>query len=177
MYCLKPRTNIQLVFARREHAAVLKEIFSGKAMQAFSPVGSMSVGELSEQLAYSGRDFSKPASFYRLFARYNDQWIGSLIFKNIEDHRAEVGFGLLDHWQGQGLGPQLLAQCLELLFSESSIQHLWATVSHDNIPCQKTLEKNGFQRDPDQRRVFFIQERLVQQYVYVLERASLKPYS
>ena len=106
--------SIRLVKASAEHAQLLFEILGGVNTRKYSPVSKVSLEELADRLEKSGRSFSEQSQFYRFFGEYKAALFGTFIVKNIQwlNKEAEIGFSLLDEWQGQGLGSALVYKCV-----------------------------------------------------------------
>ena len=164
--------RIRLINATPEHAQLLFEIFSGVNTRAYSPVSMASVDELAARLEKSGSSFSEQSLFYRFFGEYNGAFFGTFIVKNIEwrDKKAEIGFCLLDEWQGQGLGSALVYNCVSKIFNESAIEWIWATVSVTNQSCQRLMQSLGFKNSGLYKDPFLINGELVSQTLFQMNR-------
>jgi RimJ/RimL family protein N-acetyltransferase len=71
----------------------------------------------------------------------------------------EIGYGIAPQRRARGFATAALAQLLELARADGRIRTVAAETAVDNIPSQRTLEKNGFTRtggriDPDDGAVF-----------------------
>ncbi len=168
----KQAERIRLVSATPEYAQLLYEIFTGPNAQKFSPIVKTSVPELAERLRQSGRVFDDQASFYRFFGEFHDVLFGTFVVKNIERDkaRAEVGFSLLEKWQGQGLGSALVYTCVAKVFAESTFDQLWATVSVTNEACRRLMESLHFENCGHYEQPFIINGEPVPQVLYQMTR-------
>ena len=164
--------RIRLVDATPEHAQVLFEIFTGAKTRKYSPVSKMSVEELAVRLEQSGGSFSEHALFYRFFGEYESALFGTFIVKNIEwrKQEAEIGFSLLDKWQGKGLGSALVYKCVSKIYEESTIERLWGTVSISNDSCQRLMRCLGFDNCGLHKEPFLIKGKPVNQISYRMNR-------
>lgn len=171
----KTAEHIRLVSATIEHAQLLFDIFTGTNTQKYSPVAKTSVPELSERLKQAGRTFSEQAPFYRFFGEYNATLFGTFTVKNIqwENGEAEIGFSLLDQWQGQGLGSALVYKCVTKVFAESYIQQIWATVSNTNEPCQRLMRSLQFENCGFYKETFMVNGELTPQILYRMNRKQV----
>lgn len=151
---------------------MLFEIFTGTNTRKYSPVSKVSVEELAARLEQSGSSLSEPAMFYRFFGEYEATLFGTFIIKNIKwpQHEAEIGFSLLDKWQGQGLGSALVYKCVSKIFSESTIEQIWATVSITNDCCQRLMRSLGFNSSGLHPEPFIINGEPVEQILYRMNR-------
>lgn len=165
---MKTAARIDLVSARPEHAALLHAILTGPNTRKYSPVGRTTVPELARRLALGGTLFSERAPFYRFFGGIDGALFGTCIVKNIdwEKREAEIGFSLLDEWQGRGLGSALVHKCTALVFAESVIDSLWATASVTNEASRRLMRRVGFEECGLYERDFLIGGKPVAQMVY-----------
>lgn len=168
----KTADRIRLINATAEHAQLLFDIFTGMNTQKYSPVTKTSVDGLAERLKQAGSVFSEHALFYRFFGEYNTVLFGTFIVKNVtwEKQEAEIGFSLLDRWQGQGLGSALVYKCVSIVFTESTIEQLWATVSVTNDVCQRLMQSLGFDNCGFYKEPFIINGEPVNQTLYQMNR-------
>ena len=168
--------HITLVNAAPGHAQLLYDIFMGAGTRKYSPVGKTSVPELAERLAQGGEAFSGRAAFYRLFGEFDSVLFGTFIMKNIdwEGGEAEIGFSLLDQWQGQGLGAALVYKSVAKVFAESTMESVWATVSVTNAACIGLMRSLGFSHCDFYQRAFFINGASIPQLLYRMNRKDFR---
>lgn len=164
--------KIRLVNATVEHAQLLFDIFTGTNTQKYSPVFNTSVPELADRLKRVGRAFSEQAPIYRFFGEYKATLFGTFVMKNImwDNQEAEIGFSLLDRWQGQGLGSALVYKCIARIFTDSTTEQIWATVSITNEACQRLMQSPGFDKCGFYKEVFIINGNPVRQILYRMNR-------
>ena len=169
-------SRIILESATPEHAQLLYDIFMGINTQKYSPVSKVSVPELAERLNGAGRNFSEQASVYRYFGKIESNPFGTFVVKNIdwEARNAEIGFSLLDAWQGQGFGSALVYKCVGKIFAESVIDTVWATVSVTNEACRKLMHSLGFNDCGLYKETFVINGEPVQQILYQMSRLQAR---
>lgn len=165
--------HITLVHAAPEHAALLHAIFTGANTRKYSPVGTTTPAELARRLAQGGERFSERAPFYRFFGEVDGLLFGTYIAKRIDWERreAEIGFSLLDEWQGRGLGTALVYKCTAKVFAESELNSLWATVSVTNEASRRLMRRLGFEESGLHGTDFLIGGKPVPQMVYRMDRA------
>ena len=87
-----------------------------------------------------------------------------------EKQEAEIGFCLLDKWQGKGLGSALVCKCIARVFMESTIEQIWATVSVTNEVCQSLMLSLGFDNCGLYKESFLINGTPVNQILYRMSR-------
>ena len=71
----------------------------------------------------------------------------------------EIGYGIAATRRGQGFATRAVGKLLELARADRRIEIVAAETAVDNVPSQRTLEKNGFARtggriDPEDGAVF-----------------------
>ncbi len=76
----------------------------------------------------------------------NDEAIGIFLSK-IEDHQAEVHFGIRREYWHQGYATEVLKIGTDWLLSNESIQRIWTVCDLENTGSFKALEKSGFMRE------------------------------
>ena len=92
--------------------------------------------------------------------RHPDQWnwyaiwmikkkdgtrIGDLCFKGLDaDGTAEIGYGLLEEYQGQGYGTEAVKVACRWAFQDPEVRLLEAETDPENRASQRVLEKCGF---------------------------------
>ena len=92
--------------------------------------------------------------------RHPDQWewyamwmielqdgthIGDLCFKGLDaSGAAEVGYGLLEEYRGQGYAPEALEAAVSWALKQEGVTRVEAETEPDNRASQRVLEKCGF---------------------------------
>lgn len=77
---------------------------------------------------------------------YNDEIVGEIIIKNIEEHkRATMGIALKNaKYKDRGIGTAAERLAVSYVFNELDIQTLYADTIRKNTRSQHVLEKAGF---------------------------------
>ena len=71
--------------------------------------------------------------------------IGDLCFKGLGDSsNPEIGYGILDQFQGQGYATEAVRLALQWAFQHPQITAVEAETDPDNAASQRVLEKCGF---------------------------------
>lgn len=168
----KTAGRIRLVNATADHAKLLHDIFTGANTRKYSPVSNPSVSELAGRLRRSGAAFSDKAALYRFFGEIDGVLFGTFVVKNIdwENGEAEIGFSLLEAWQGRGLGTALVYKCLAKLFDESPLERVWATASVTNEASNRLMRSIGFDDCGLYGEAFLINGKRVKQRLYRMHR-------
>ena len=94
------------------------------------------------------------------FLRHPDQWdwyamwmiektdgthIGDFCFKGLrEDGIAEIGYGILEEYQGQGYATEAVQAACKWAFGYAEVKLLEAETDAENAVSQRVLEKCGF---------------------------------
>jgi RimJ/RimL family protein N-acetyltransferase len=79
--------------------------------------------------------------------RTDDALIGTATLFNLENHRAEIGYGLdRAHW-GNGYMNEALQALLAYAFEELALHRIEADVDPRNSASIRTVERLGFQRE------------------------------
>ena len=71
--------------------------------------------------------------------------VGDLSFKGFnEDGSVEIGYGILDAYQGQGYATEAVAAAVNWALAEPGVTKVEAETEPDNRASQRVLEKCGF---------------------------------
>ena len=71
--------------------------------------------------------------------------VGDLCFKGpAADGAAEIGYGILDAFQGQGYATEAVRAALDWAFQDPAVSAVEAEAEADNKASQRVLEKCGF---------------------------------
>lgn len=71
--------------------------------------------------------------------------IGDLCFKGLQDDGvAEIGYGILDEYQGQGYATEAVQAACRWAFQHAEVKALEAEADAGNIASLRVLEKCGF---------------------------------
>ena len=71
--------------------------------------------------------------------------IGDLCFKGLKENgNPEIGYGILDEFQGQGYATEAVKLALKWAFDHPEVAAVEAESDPDNAASQRVLKKNGF---------------------------------
>ncbi len=74
--------------------------------------------------------------------------IGDLCFKGLKpEGRTEIGYGILDEYQGQGYATEAVKAAAAWAFQHPEVAAVEAETEPDNAASQRVLEKCGFVPD------------------------------
>ncbi|MBV2129782.1 GNAT family N-acetyltransferase [Arsukibacterium indicum] len=102
-----------------------------------------------QPLASWQRLFNAGAGFYNLVAEDEDKVVGQLGLQVCQNprrrHVAEIGMGVLEEHQGQGVGSALLRAALEMADNWLNIRRVELTVYSSNEVAVALYERFGFE--------------------------------
>lgn len=73
-----------------------------------------------------------------------DDVAGSIGFKNIDNHKAEIGYWLGKKYWGKGIMTESVGLVTEFGFKRLNLKRIYAAIFSQNKPSMKVLEKNGY---------------------------------
>jgi ribosomal-protein-alanine N-acetyltransferase len=174
--------ELRLLATGAEHAALWHRWRSEAASQRFNPLFPLTVEELARRLsALSVSDLSdRRRSEFRWMIARGPEVIGTVAAPNPSWSMGyiEIGYMLGEEYQGRGLGTRAVALFVEKLFRETTLHRVYATVSVENVPSCRLLERLGFRREGVMREHYLIQGRRVDEVLYGLLRHEweARPY-
>lgn len=103
--------------------------------------------------------------------------IGSCGFLNRQPkhYRAEIGYELSQaHW-GKGIASEVLEAVVKYGFEHFQLERIEALIELTNVPSQKLVEKQGFQREGLLRHYEFANGKFEDLYMYSILKEDLQP--
>lgn len=92
----------------------------------------------------NARRICQPSGAYRLGAFRGDDLVGYAWFDQPDEHgMAGVGIGVIDAWQGRGVGEALMRRIIDEA-RRRNLSGLWLTVYKTNHRARRLYEKVGF---------------------------------
>ncbi|MCB1651843.1 MAG: GNAT family N-acetyltransferase [Alphaproteobacteria bacterium] len=80
-----------------------------------------------------------------LFLAYKENQPAGYIGLHLEEPtRAQIGYWITEHFQGQGLAGEMVEGVCKLAFAKYHMEEIYATAAIDNPASHKVLLKNGF---------------------------------
>ena len=70
--------------------------------------------------------------------------IGEYCFKGLSDGCAEIGYGILPQYCGNGYATEAVTGAVKWAFAQPQVTRIEAETERDNIASQMVLEKSGF---------------------------------
>ena len=107
------------------------------------------------------RLLSRDSSFLLIETIQEKEMIGYVRYTSIPYPDAdlpypEIGFGIPEiNAQGKGYAKEAVKLLVDYLFSGYPVERIMAFTDQENMPAQRVLEKNGFQREGKLRRSMF----------------------
>jgi ribosomal-protein-alanine N-acetyltransferase len=79
----------------------------------------------------------------------NPQLIGTMGIYRIkpEHHRGEIGYMLLQEYQGKGIVTEAIHLTLDYAFNQLQLHSMEAVIDPANIASERVLQKNGFVKE------------------------------
>lgn len=80
-----------------------------------------------------------------LVTRHDGVQVGDLSFKGLnEDGSAEIGYGIIDEFQGQGYATEAVKAAVNWALKQAGVLRVEAETEQDNTASQRVLAKCGF---------------------------------
>lgn len=136
-------TKLIIRQAESKDAAGLAAVYAGPNAIA----GTLQLPWPSSEL-WSERIAKPPAGATHLIAVLDDEVVGSIgliLSQNVRRrHVADIGMGVKDAFQGQGVGSQLMSSVIDLADNWHNIHRLELSVNADNVAAIALYKKFGF---------------------------------
>ncbi|WNB90906.1 GNAT family protein [Bacillus sp. NEB1478] len=106
----------------------------------------------------------------------SDKVIGSCGFlnRNKKHFRSEVGFELSKEYWGNGIAGEALAAVVKYGFQKLQLERIEALIEPANLPSQRLIEKQGFQREGLLRHYEFTCGKFDDLYMYSILKADIE---
>ena len=168
--------NIELRPADPNYAETIFSWRQQPSTVKHNPLMKLSLEEVRSDLENTSVDLSslKAGQDYRWFAFLNDSLIGNFSLKNVNLMMmyAEIGYGVGEEYQGQGLGKVIVKLLLTKVFAETELRKLIAYVHDKNIPSCRLLESLGFQKEGFLRDHYIINGKPENEILYGLLKSD-----
>lgn len=170
---------VLLISPLPEHAELWWQWRTDKGARTFMPLEASSPDELAKRITRSSPDLSdRSATEYRWMVESDDQVVGTVaaLKPSWKMGCAEISYHIGVEFQRRGIGSKAVAQLIERLLSQPQLHHIFATVSHENCPSCRLLNRLGFVVEGVMREHFFINGKYVDQCLYGLLRDEWRSY-
>lgn len=96
--------------------------------------------------------------------------IGGISLRNIEGHKAEIGYWLSEKYWGRGIMTKAVKLVCGFGFGKLRLRRIYATLFSNNRASARVLEKAGFKREGLLRKLHKKDGRLVDALMYAKVR-------
>jgi RimJ/RimL family protein N-acetyltransferase len=86
-----------------------------------------------------------PISERHFVIEVDGQLSGSIGIINIDGHRGEIGYWLLDSCKGQGIMTEAVGEMVTYCFEDLGLMRIFAPILPHNKASARVVEKNGFE--------------------------------
>ena len=97
---------------------------------------------------------------------FDDVVIGTIGAYDYEDDQIEVGFSVVQRWQGRGYATEALTRVLEYLTENEGITCVTAWCAAENIGSKRVLEKSGMQLVDAEKDGITVGEKTYDKLIY-----------
>ena len=98
---------------------------------------------------------------------FDDVVIGTIGAYDYEDDQIEVGFSVVQRWQGRGYATEALTRVLEYLTENEGISCVTAWCAAENIGSKRVLEKSGMQLVNTEKNGLTVGEKTYDKLIYM----------
>ena len=112
-------------------------------MHKYSGWNPYATPEMAQETVLHFIDSYDDEHVYSWVMDFDDVVIGTIGAYDYEDDQIEVGFSVVQRWQGRGYATEALARVLEYLTENEGISCVTAWCAAENIGSKKVLEKSG----------------------------------
>ena len=98
---------------------------------------------------------------------FDDVVIGTIGAYDYEDDQIEVGFSVVQRWQGRGYATEALTRVLEYLTENEGISCVTAWCAAENIGSKRVLEKSGMQLVNTEKNGLKVGEKTYDKLIYM----------
>ena len=113
--------------------------------------------------------YSKGTAYYWvIITSQKQQPIGTICIWNLneQNNSGEIGYEILPAYKGQGYMNEAIEAVKNFCGQTLSMSRLTAWTHSDNAPSKRLLEKNGFERDLEEEKIYATSEDLSQIEIY-----------
>ena len=96
----------------------------------------------------------------------DDVVIGTIGAYDYKDDQIEVGFSVVQRWQGRGYATEALTRVLEYLTENEGISCVTAWCAAENIGSKRVLEKSGMQLVDAEKDGITVGEKTYDKLIY-----------
>jgi ribosomal-protein-alanine N-acetyltransferase len=89
--------------------------------------------------------------YYAIEAKEDQEFIGTITLWNFNEEKsvAEVGYEMIERFEGNGYMSEALSEVLRIGFEELNLKKIEAFTSKENIRSVRLLQRKGFKKEKD----------------------------
>ena len=110
--------------------------------------------------------------FYSWVMDVDDIIVGTIGAYDYQEDHIEVGFSIIQDWQGRGLATEALRKVLEYLTENEGIPRVTAWCASENIGSRRVLEKAGMRLVRTEKDGFTVGDRVYDKLTYEYRRRA-----
>ena len=110
--------------------------------------------------------------FYSWVMDIDDVIVGTIGAYDYKDNRIEVGFSVVQGWQGRGLATEALEKVLEYLTKNEGIACVTAWCAAENAGSRRVLEKAGMQHVRTDKNGLTVGDKVYDKMIYEYRQDS-----
>jgi RimJ/RimL family protein N-acetyltransferase len=93
-------------------------------------------------------------------------WINYFWTRTDKPYLFELGYAIEPKERGKGYATEAVRQIVSMLFSTASIERIEALTDTENVASQRVLEKNGFKREGELRKLTLKDGQYRNEFIY-----------
>ena len=135
-------------------------------MHKYSGWNPYATPEMAQETVLHFIDSYDDEHVYSWVMDFDDVVIGTIGAYDYEDDQIEVGFSVVQRWQGRGYATEALTKVLEYLTENEGISCVTAWCAAENIGSKRVLEKSGMQLVDTQKDGITVGEKTYDKLIY-----------
>ena len=139
---------------------------SDPEMYKYSGWNPYATPEMAQETVRRFIDSYDDEHVYSWVMDFDDVVIGTIGAYDYEDDQIEVGFSVVQRWQGRGYATEALARVLEYLTENEGISCVTAWCAAENIGSKRVLEKSGMQLADAEKDGITVGEKTYDKLIY-----------
>jgi len=135
-------------------------------MHKYSGWNPYATPEMAQETVRRFIDSYDDEHVYSWVMDFDDVVIGTIGAYDYEDDQIEVGFSVVQRWQGRGYATEALTRVLEYLTENEGISCVTAWCAAENIGSKRVLEKSGMQLVDAEKDGITVGEKTYDKLIY-----------
>ena len=162
--------TLEFIPAEEEFGALWFKWRQDPIARSHNPIHDQNELETIAQLWTQKGDFNdlRDGKTHRWFVLENRIAVGTVALERVNNRMktATLGYQVGTEFSGRGLGTSMVKEFIKLIFANTDLYRIEATVHTENIASQKILEKVDFHKEGRLRKFVIIGEKRVDFYLY-----------